>query len=422
MTSPANPREWAFFQETTAGSGPADWAASGTRVRVIEGTPDPATIKPTSIDDPRAQEDIFTENDQVIGLENHEYGVSIPLCGAEVATDVATQVAATSYATILEHCLGGMWRGTRTFCKVGGTHTATQVELNSSTGYDEGTFLAVEDADDTGRLFIRRVTAVSGDQMTLDEALPFTPADNDVIWPCIDLYVDESVLKDSLVGPKQFSTLSQTGGAASGEYFESNGCKIELTRIVPVRNQLLACELTVKAASLKDPTEVSEPSWSGDPDGLAGVPVGPDGKAFFQDYGTTTASLVHVADLNIDVGVPVVRHETNTEVTAGMQGTRGYGTQPARTMLNFTQSPWSSDGITDYKAGTKKVFRWQKVGAAGQCVALHFSRVEWLEEQSRGEKNAISTNVHQLKAHKDTTNAAASSSEQWRSKIHIVLA
>ncbi len=105
-----------------------------------------------------------------------------------------------------------------------------------------------------------------------------------------------------------------------------------------------------------------------------------------------------------------------------MQGTRGYGTQPARTMLNFTQSPWSSDGITDYKAGTKKVFRWQKVGAAGQCVALHFSRVEWLEEQSRGEKNAISTNVHQLKAHKDTTNAAASSSEQWRSKIHIVLA
>lgn len=423
MTSPASPFEIAYFQETTSGDGPnnaAAWVSNGNRFRCHSGVTAEA-IQTSMIDDPRVQYGLGYHNDKIKGLEAGEgFNFTIPLPGAEVATAGTSQVATTIFANLLEHAMGGMQRGNRTTAKVAGAHTGTAVEVDSTTNIVEGGFVAWENS--SGNLEIRRVTDITGDVVTVDQAFSATPQDADDVYPCIDLYIDYTKLCDSDAGPYTLSYLLQFGGAGSSELFELNGCKSALAGISLERNGLASVELTTMWGSKKDPTELSEPAWTAEPSGLSGVPLGPNTTVWLQDYGTTTANSVHAESVSIEPGIPAVRIPTVTSATTNLQGTARYSTQDADTMVTLNLVPFATSHWTNFSAGTKKVLRIAKEAPAGQALAIHFSRCEIVSEPIRGTAEAVSSTRLELRAHSDTANASASSAEQWRSKMHIVLA
>lgn len=423
MTASAFPLEVAYFQETAQGTGPANaaaWVSSGTRVRVNSVGEPPLT---QMIDDPRSQERIFTVNDKVQGLENGEWTIQLPLAGAEVQTSAASQVAATAYSNILAHCLGNQSRTYRTTAKTAGSHSTSTIELDSNTGYDEGTFLAVEHS--SGNVYIRRVTDLTGDVATFDHVLPFTPSDGDNIWPCIAVYVDQDVLCSSVAGPYTLSWLLQHGGASSGEIWEMNGCKGEITSINIERNSLASVDINNQVTSFKDPTETSEPNWTVAPSGSAGVPIGPSVECFLGTYGSAALNQVHVESIAVEPGVPAVPVDTTTEVDpvpGGMPGRWGYSTRPADTLITLNLVPWASSYTTDFSAGTKRVFSYQKVAPAASAFAIHASRCEIVEEPARGTAGPVSSSRIVLRCHEDTDNSAAGTANLWKSKLTIVLA
>ena len=427
MTNPVSPSELAYFQETTQGTGPASaaaWVSGGTRIRHLSDSLDPASIIPTMIDDTRSQVTIFALNDKVIGIENPEFSFSLPLPGSEAVTADTVQVTETEIMTILRHCLGATWRGYSTTAKTAGAHTGTAVELDANTGYDEGGFLGWAPAANPNAMEIRRITDLTGDVATVDEAFSATPSDGDVISAVAAVHIKESILcnSDGAGGPFTFSWLIQKGGAGSGEIWEVNGSKGMITAINITRNELTSAEIQIAGSSLQDPTELSEPSWTADPSGNAGVPVGPDGHAWLQDYGTPTANSINVNEIGIEVGVPAVRVPTVTEAQTGMEGTALFGTNPADTLITLNIVPWATGNLTDFTARTKKVFRWHKQGAPGSVFGIHASRCEIVESPARGTTDAVSSDRVVLRCHEDIANSAAGDADLWRSKIILLFA
>lgn len=416
------PRSFARFRESVQGTGPADaaaWVAGGTRLRVVSGTLDPSTIVQSAIEDDRSQTTIFGKETKVLGIKNGEVPVSVHLGGAEASPGDGNQVAATAISNFLESAMGGQWRGYQTDLKTAGAHTTGAVELTSSTGYDEGGFLAVEDADDPGVLYPRRITGVAGDVMTLDQLLPFTPADGDTVYPVIAVHVDELVLvnSDGAGGPYTDSYLVEAGLSGSGESWELNGCVPMLTGVEIGRDGLLKAALSLMYSSFKDPTAAPSPSWTAAPSGQAGVPIGPACTYWLQDYGSTAANSVHVNEIGVEPGVPRVRVETNSTVEAGMQGTARFSTEPADTMVTLNLVPFATSHWTDFQNRAIKVFRFATTRAAGQNMGIHVSRAEIVESPQRGEAGQVSSSRLVLRAHPDLDNSAAADAQLWKSKL-----
>lgn len=419
MTTSTKPSQLAYFQEVTQGTGPANagaWVSSGVRVRHIGDSVDVSGIEQAVVEDERSQTGIFDLEYSVKGLRNTSFPMSLYMTGSGTETAQDATIAETPLMTILEHALGGMHRSNSTVL-AGGSHTTTVINVDDATNIVPGCLIMVEDATD-GTIAVVGVEAVSSLAVTLDEALPFTPADNDTVHAMATIYVDETVLVDSSVGPTTLSWLIQKGLAAALENFECNGCKSELKSIALTRGGLPVLAFDTMVASFDPPGTAPSPSWSSDPVGSAPVSIGPDSVIVYQTYGTTTRAPIHVNEFSVDVGVPVVSVDTNTEVDDGMEGRQGYTTQPADTSITLNVVPFGSSAWTQFAADTFRRLRFYKRAAAGQVFAVDFPRCE-LKPPKRGTAGAVSSSQIMLRAHKRPTNTDASNQQMWRSKIRL---
>ncbi|MBK6920420.1 MAG: hypothetical protein IPH07_23675 [Deltaproteobacteria bacterium] len=417
MTTSTKPSLLAFFQESTQGTGPANgaaWVSSGVRIRHVGDSVDVSGIEQAVVEDERSQEGIFDVEYSVKGLRNTSFPMSLYMTGSGATTAQDDTIAETPLMTVLEHALGGMHLSNSTVL-AGGGHTTTVINVDDATNIVEGCLIQVQDATD-GTIAVRRVLDVSTLAVTLDEALPFTPADADVVPAMATFYVDETVLVDSSAGPTTLSWLIQKGLAAALENFELNGCKSELKSIALTRGGLPTLSFDTMVASFDPPGTAPSPTWSSDPIGNAPVSIGPDTVITYQTQGTTTINPIHVSEFSVEVGVPVVSVDTNTEVEDGMEGRQGYSTQPADTMITLNVVPFGSSAWTQFAADTFRRLRFYKRAAPGQVFAVHFSRCE-IKPPKRGAAGPVSSTQIMLRAHKDAANSGAANAQMWRSKI-----
>jgi hypothetical protein len=406
MTTSFHPSQLAFFPEVTQGTPPADaaaWASGGTRIRHVGESLDPSQIGQAVVEDMRSQLGIFHLNTKVKGLRNTSFPHDTYLTGSGGATAPAAQIATNPLATFLGHCLGGLSRSNTTVVTGGTTLNPT---VTATTNLAVGQLVGfVDTSEGSGRILaVREITAINTLTLTLDDVLPFTPANGDVMHAMATAYVDETVLVNSAVGPTTWSWLIQKGLAAALENFQLMGCKSALTNIELPRGELPLLKCNTLAANFVGPESAPSPTWVGDPSGSAPVALGPTTEWQYQTVGTTTANLIQQYGFNLDVGVPVVPIDTNSEVQANMQGRQAYTTAPADTIcklgIDYAATPW-----TQFAADTAKYLRFAKIALPGQVIAIKLRNCEINGTPRRGRNGDVSSAELELRARPDTTAA-----------------
>jgi hypothetical protein len=425
MTSSSKPSQVAFYVETTQGTGPADGSAwvtavgslsTGARLRHIGESLDVSGIEQQVVEDERSQLGVWNLESKVKGLRNTSFPMNMYFAGSGITTSAAAQMAVTAQGVLLGHCFGGSHRCNTTLL-AGGGHTTTVINVTSATNIVRGCLVKVLD-DSTGEIAWAEVTDVDTLAITLDEALPFTPADGDSILGTTTIFPDESVLMDSAVGPTTFSWLIQKGSQNDLKAWELNGAKTELKSISLSRGALPLMSFETQAASFDPPQTAPNPTWAGATiHGSAPVSIGPDTVWVYQTYGTTTRNAIHVSESSIEIGIPVIPDDTNTEVEDGMEGRRGYATGPADTMITLNVTPMASTPWTDFSADTYKRLRFYRRGSEGQTVCIHFSRCELLPPK-QATASSVLTHSLTLRAHQNTPNADASA-DIWEAKVKL---
>jgi hypothetical protein len=413
--------EAAYFAETTPGTPPADasaWVSSGTRIRHLQESLDVTGIVPVDLEDMRSQVNILDHELRVEGLRNGSHPISVYLTGTGTTTGAGSQVSSIALDALLGNALGGVDRSNST--TLSGTHSTTSIEVAADTNFAVGGHVAIQDANGDGKFYVRRlIENTSGTTWTLDEALPFTPADSDVVAGCTTIYVDPDVLADSNSSGRQFSWWLAKGGG-SAENWELTGCKLQLDSINVPRGELPTLDFTNHYSNFTAPNESPpDPSWSANPSGVAPVATGPEVTSFIADYGTTTQNGVCVNNLEISPGVPILRDEVQTSNTSGMMGTCKYYLGRGETTATF-MLPFDTTYMADWAAGTYKVFRYANAPvSAGQGWAFGMPRAEVMLKPHRDVNGEESKQMVTLKAHRDT--ATIGSTDLARSPFYIVL-
>lgn len=389
MVASILPTSLAFALETTVAVPPtlaADWVTAvgslttGARLRIIGETLDLSSFKQTMIEDMRSQEAILGDEPKVFGIKGGvEFGFEAYLCGHGLDTVSGSQVAQTAMGLFLLTCLGGQDRSNSTVL-AGGGHTTTTITVSATTNITTGSHIKVEDLDDPGRSVPRRVVDITGSVLTLDEALPFTPADGDLVHGAHTFYPAEATLVDSGSSGRTLSFLLSKGqGTTPREHYVARGCKPILEGITINRNESPRLKFRVLVGSFISPEAAPEPTWTADPEGSAPLAIGPDTKVRYDNVGSTTSTQVHVSEFNFVPGVESVAHDTLTEADSGMPGRAGYGLQPAHSTLDFTILPYAQQHHTDFNSQQLKQLRLSRISTEQRAWALTIPRLEIVE-------------------------------------------
>lgn len=429
-----------YFPESTAGTPPtdaADWVANGVRLRHIAESLDMSGVERAQLEDMRNQSRIKATEARVEGIDNPEFPFAVygsGLGGTTASGDTAaTTLPGYQLALLLSHALGGIRRGVSETVSTGSTLTV--VSVGDASAYQYGDFVGIEYATAQGTypvntVFPRRVVATdtvsTPNTITLDQALPGAPAENDLVHAAIVVYIDEDVLCDSSAASgRTRSWLVQKGmpgsGASQRESWVFRGCVSELQQFEFSRGGLMQWAFRTMAASHVSPESAPWPTaWSTNAElGIAPLSITPLTEVWSETVGVTTNTRYHVSSFSVEPGVPRVRNEVLTSISPNMQGTQAYATQPAETVISMSIDPFYIARWTEQLAGTEKALRWARLGPVGSVVAVHFPRVSNIATPKRGINNATSNTALQFKAHEDEN--AGATTNLGRSAMAIVM-
>lgn len=397
----------AIFDEITPGTPPANAAAwqSQSSVQVITDSVDVSNIGPTVVADMRSQINAQGKELNLEGLREGEFPYKVYASGTGATTAAGAQVAETVLARILENALGGMHRSNSTACTAGST---TSITVTADTNFEEGGHIAWQHPT-TGELYIRQLMEESSANVwELDEALPQAAANTDVIHGCTTLYIDPDVLANSNSSGRQLSYLIQFGSPAisEAETWVTMGCVNGLNGLSWPRNSNPELDISVQYANCTLPHE-SPPTgmtWAADPLGVAPAVVGPNGRVWMQDVGTTTAASFCLASMELTPGVPRVRVATVTESAANMHGTCHYSVGKIDPTVSIVLENFGTDEMDDWAAGQLKAFRVQAGTQPGFCFAVSMPNAEIATVPKRATSEGNSARKVDLRAHQGNDN------------------
>jgi hypothetical protein len=425
------------YEGSTPGTGPADAAAwltavssatTGGRLRHVATSLDVSGFKQGMFEDERSQVDILTQELKVKGIKGGtEFPFDFYLHGTGVTTADTSQVAATMTCNFLLHMMGGQ---SRTYSTTATGGTTTTVIVAATTGIDEGVYLGIQDttspaARDTGIVYIRRVLSWNNgtSTATLDEALPFAPANGDIVHGCEATYIDESVLVDSsAASDRTLSWLLQKGLTGALESWEARGCCSYITGIALNRNAAPVVSTQTMVASYETPEEAPDPSWVDDPVGFAPQAVGVRTSLWMETVGTTTSTQFNPISCTIAPGLERVPIETITEAQVGMPGRALYSLGKSDCMVDLHIVPFASTRFTEFNADTLKQIRYAKAAAPGSSWAVHFPRCQQVETPANQDAEAVLGQMLKYRAMQNTAISGGSNVALGRSRMVIIRA
>ena len=408
-------RSWlAFAIEPTQAAVIADWDADGYLVDHLEA--DPGVISQSLVDDATLETSVFDERLALKGIRNQDsLKIKLNWHGTGSVTASGDAVTQTPLMKVLEHCWGGQVRTKSTTCTGG---TALIPELASVDTISPGVFIGFEDLGDPGRVHIRRVLAVNTLAVTLDQGLPFTPANGDKAHGTCATYLDEEAIEDTTDGNKTLAWRIERSG--SDAVYEFRGTASNLAINVG-RNAPPSLELSVMAGNFAHEGLTKE-SWTQTPSGQAPLACGRDTKLFLQVYGTHTNTDPHAFSVAVETGVNRTPIDTMVEVEAGMEGRAGYSLGRGRTFMSATLTPMTKAWEVALQADTIYKGRYAQVAQAGKAWAVHCSRMEIAETPKFATASDTQATSVKFMAFQDLTNADASNQRLWKSRIILVQA
>lgn len=383
----------AFAIETAPCVPPADWTLA-TAVEFVEFDID--GVKQEMLVDPTAEERAFAvgNRQRVAGRRNAEFGVSLKLHGTGVVTATGQQVAHTYLTILAKHCTGGMHRGTSREVVSGDTLV---IKLDDATGIAVGSLVAFEDItaptpQNDGFPAARRVVAVDlvEDEITLSEALPFTPAEGDLCHAVATAYLDAHVLRDAVAVPGG-GTLQWRVRKGDTEALNIllEGCVLSFG----IENLSLGALPTMQLAGL-----CANFRW-GAADGVAdlqlGTPVGEPQLSLSLDTVVSIQELAETAENRLDIntitfapGIVRSKVETVTGKTYRFHGLATYSVTPAQTTLQVTLAEVRNLWYAGLQAGKAYRVSITQPGAgagAGQGWTIHLPCARLVETPGRAD-------------------------------------
>lgn len=378
-----------YFRETTVAVGPADWAAEGTPFEYI--SVDLANVKEERLTDMTAESRVrrVAARATIAGKRTGSFEQVLKLHSTGVVTAPGATVVKNYIGEMIECAWGGCYLGKSTTI-TGGTATAPIVD--DVTGIVPGMLLAFEslaDADYEGLLAFRRVLAVNAGTkvVTLSEALPWTPAADDIVHGTITNYVAPHVLRDAVLAGSTYSVLVQLGDDES------------------LVSQMLGCVCSAKFENLGPGALATlNLSWlngnfdRGAEDGMAYIPdlgerVGGAQLSMhncslsIQEAGNTAINSVHYSAISIDTGLTRTPVPSGSDKNGRFQlATYSMASTPAK--ISVTISGYSNEFYSGLKAG--KVYRisFANPGSgagAGSGFAWHAARCRLAETPGRAD-------------------------------------
>lgn len=380
---------WAYYEETTQGQPPADWGASGKlmdhTIAVVEAVGGVAqTLVKNRVMDSRPF-DTGTET-YIKGIRNVEAKTGGYLHGSGVVTDDGDQIALTDFMTLLKHCLGGIHRANSTTLTGG---TTTEPLVTAATNIIPGCLIGFEDTTspteaNTGIVHVRRVLEVDTLTLTLDEALPFTPANGDKVHAMATIY--PSADRIDMSDPVQTMSLFFQGHPSdTSKLWQLHACAGSLSLAFP-RGDGPTWEINWLAANFKQGNAeggLAAPTWAGSPYGFAPLAIGRRTEFSLGQVGTTTSGVKQLHSLEFNVGYPAVRDETITEVDYLVEGTARYTidleSEPSFTVITSSHTDqWEEDLQDDVEYR----MRYTQLAAAGKVWCVMQPRCQFMESPS----------------------------------------
>lgn len=379
----------AYFEEEVQGTPPVSWADE----QLVDHTAaETDGIKQSLIADPTLQLSVNEAGSELMikGLRSCEFKLGLKLHGSGVVTAGGSQVVKTPLMRIAEHCWGGIHRSNSTTCTGG---TAEVPELTAVTNIVAGCIIGFEDITspgiNAGKVFLRRVVSIDELAVTLDRALPFTPAATDKVHGVATIYFDEEVLVDSSDPVGTFSWFVQKARTGASDLcWELMGCAATLAFTGLTRNGIPGLDLAIMAANFRH-GGVSAPTWSGTAAGNAQLAIGRDTQFSLTEYGVTTNTLMQCAAVAIEPGIPRVALDTVTEVDDNMEGRWAYSVEPAPTTATITIGAHSGAYETKLQADTQYALSYSQVAGAGKVWGIFIPHAQIAESPGDTPINAV---------------------------------
>lgn len=309
-----------------------------------------------------------------LGLETADGGsIVMRLWGSQTTFSTGVAKTETAIGKLLAHCLGGTSLGGDGTVTTVTSQTILILDVGEGANLLVGQVIAIEDADDLGRLHPAILTAVAADTITLDRVMPFTVAIGDKVYGSETAYYDQAALTNPEDSNATTVSLIYCKGPSA---WVAGGGHLALDSLTTERGQQPKLNLSVLAAKGYPPGvtgAVTVPTWTGTIQGSNDVrAIGRDTKCRFATDGATTTSEVSLFSAAISVGCPVLPQDTVTEASSGSPGRLGYRTEPAPTTITLVVALADAEQ-TKWTAGTRLTVTYYQVASVGNCWCVHLA-------------------------------------------------
>lgn len=361
-----------------------------------------------------------------------EVPLSFYLHGVGGVTAVDDQVAQTHLMDIFVNAIGGVDRPfSRDITAAADAHTIT---VSDATGYSVGSAVAVEDTTSpisahAGNVYIREIRDISGNILTLDEDLPFTPANGDIAHAAATAYTDEDVLVDSSgAAGRTWSWWIQKGDAVN-EIWMLRGSRVELKLGSFGKNTPPTFEAMIKAAYFEHEGLVA-PTWTAVPQGFAPRAIGRGTTLSIRKWTgdplapPTAIANLHASEVQVELGVPATPVETVTEVEEYMQGLAAFSMDAAvEAGLKIKTAPYLQEYGLALEEEALYSVRYAHNGPPGYAWAIEMPVCRLIEYPTHAEVGVVGGQMLAFKAiERDPDSGQGPATELNRGNVRVVIA
>jgi hypothetical protein len=415
MPQNANEQTLAYFQETTRGTGPADWDVDAAVVEFLAIGPDPSGMSQTTVDNRNLRRRAYATRQKLLGLRSEaQASFGMYLSGSNVTTAASAQAATFPLVEMLRNAWCGVHRGWASAVVTPDTHTVA-ITVGQGTNHPAGEAIFAVDADGLGQFAI--VASVATDDVTL-----LTDTDNDVatVGAAITCYPNTRGMTNRGHATHIWHSLYFRGEEAEDNY-EARGCKINVTGIENGEaGGDASLSMEVMASTFSAET-VTRAALTGTPAGPTPPIVGRAGTAVrIANVGTPTLTDVGAYSFSFTPGVAWQRVPGIT--TEGLLGFNGTGFDATELEIVV---PYDESWLADFRAGTRKHIMIQVGSARGDAWALYFPNAELMDDPKRGvsaDETAITLRFRALEYPGTTHTDGTANYEMERSKFRLLLA
>ncbi|MCY0990628.1 hypothetical protein OV203_26025 [Nannocystis sp. ILAH1] len=393
-------RDWlAFYPEVTPCVEPPNgWVTDGTCIEFL--AIDLGNVKQTLLPDPTLETRWSHVGGRrlIKGRRNVDWSATLKWHGTGTTTDPASQVEQTYLGTLLQHCMGGVHRSNSTLLTGG---SATEPEVTAVDNIVPGCIIWFEDTTSpnpqyAGKLTPRQVLEINDLVLTLDAALPWTPAAGDIAHGTITPYVGENYLIDAVAsqGTMMWFHKKNVSGTDLLWQLEGSVASFALQNLGP--GQLPQLQLNMMSANFKQGGEdgLTNPAFTTIV-GNAQLSTSRDIMASISVYDNTTETLIHVNNATFEVGFARSKTETTTEIIHRFEGLSTYSVTPGVTKLTLTLTEYDDawygalQDDVDYRV---RLWNPGDGSGAGKAWCIHLSKCQLAENPVRtdvGDVNGI---------------------------------